>query len=417
MRKIVYLIALIGVMGLNACNEEFGTVTITFTKATPIYGDLAEIRQTPLKGEISSIVNPGKIFVSENKLLVGEENKGIHVIDNSNPENPVNISFINIPGNKEFYVQGNHIYAESYYDMVKIDISNINEPVLVSRVEDAFNASNFDNNGQALIGFNFEKVSYEPGEDERYDDIVLANQVNYFNYRDQIIPPSNVPASFAGNSQQAIGSVNRIAYNDGYVYVISRSFLTSFSDNGTLELQSSFSLAWEMETIFPHDNKLFVGTMSSMEVLDLSDPANPSNIYTFWHAVSCDPVLPVDDVAYLTLRSGGTNCPGDDNLLFALDITDASNATIAQQITMDSPFGMTMIGDKLYVGEGENGIKIFDATDRRNLVLETSDRSIKAYDVLAHPTRADLLLIAGPNGLDQYKIEVDERVLLSSLSF
>lgn len=417
MKRIVYSFSAICLLLLSACNEEFGTTTIRFTKATAIYADLDEIRSTPLKGEASNIVNAGKIFVAQNMILVGEEGKGVHVIDNTNPENPINTSFINIPGNKEFYVQNNHLYAESYYDMIKIDISNPKDPVLLSRVENAFTAEYQNDLGEALIGFDFQEATVELNKDENYNDQIIANHTNYFDYQSRIIPESNVPVSFAGNSQQAIGTVNRITFNNNHVYVISRQFLTTFSDNGVLERISSSLQGWNMETIYPYADKLFVGTQNSMEIFDVSIPSDPSREFTFFHATSCDPVFPVDNAAYITLRSTGTNCPGDDDVMVVLDITNVDSPLQVDQIDMASPFGMTMISDKLYVGEGENGLKIFDATDRLNLKLEKWDKSIQAYDVLAHPGRPDLLLVAGPEGLKQYTIDVDERLLLSSIQF
>ena len=60
------------------------------------------------------------------------------------------------------------------------------------------------------------------------------------------------------------------------------------------------------------------------------------------------------------------NAPAMKNALIVLDITSMALAEQIQEIEMESPYGLTMIGDKLYVGEGENGLKIFDATDRRN---------------------------------------------------
>ena len=84
---------------------------------------------------------------------------------------------------------------------------------------------------------------------------------------------------------------------------------------------------------------------------------------------------------------------------------------------MESPYGMTMIGDRLYVGEGANGLKIFDATLPRSLVFESWDRHIEAYDIIAHPIRTDLVQVAGPVGFSQYQIENNDFVLLSQINF
>ena len=161
MKKLLLLLLPLSILFFHSCTKDFGHVEVTYTKATAVYGDLEVIRDTPLLENARLISNAGKVFVAENMLLIGEEEKGIHIVDNADPKNPTNLSFINIPGNREFYVKGNILYAESLYDMIKVDISNQNQPKLVSRVKDAFaNSDDFkDANNNTLIKFEFEEVT------------------------------------------------------------------------------------------------------------------------------------------------------------------------------------------------------------------------------------------------------------------
>ena len=416
MKKTIYLLSLLAIGVMTSCTKDFGSVEVNYTKATAIYGDLDEIRNTPLLEEARSVENPGKIFVSDELLLIGEEGKGIHIIDNSDPTNPQALEFLNIPGSREYYVEGDQLFAESYYDMVKIDISDARAPKLASRVENAF-AQDFTNNeGKLLLGFEYEQVTekLEEGTDF-YNQFYGSNEVYYYDFANQLIPPSAVPASFAGTSNSGIGAINRIAYQDDHLYVISRSYMTIFKDEGDLTFLSTNPVGWQMETIFPHKGKMFVGTQNSMEIFDVSNPLQPQVVSSFWHATSCDPVYPVDNVAYVTLRTGDvSNCPGDENSLVVLDISSLNNPLTAQEIEMESPYGLTLANNKLYVGEGKNGLKIFDATDRLNLQLEKFDQSIEAYDVIHHPLHTNILLVAGPDGLGQYEIEGEERLSLVS---
>ena len=66
----------------------------------------------------------GKITVDGNYIYLSEPYKGIHVIDNSNPSSPKNVSFINIPGNEDMAITGKTLYADAYGDLVTFDISN-----------------------------------------------------------------------------------------------------------------------------------------------------------------------------------------------------------------------------------------------------------------------------------------------------
>lgn len=416
MKKVIFPLLLLTAIAFQSCTKDFGKVEVTYTKATAVYSDLSEMRAIPLMGEVQPVVNPGKIFVAEDLILIGEEEKGIHVVDNTDPANPSAQAFINIPKNREYYIEGDHLYAESLYDMLKIDISDKNNPILISRVENAFAQDITNDNGEVLTGFTFEEVTEEVDGDSRLLDQIWGwNNVFFHDFANQLIPPSAVPASFAGTSSNAIGAVNRIAYQNNHVYVIGRSNMTIFEDQEELSFISTNPVGWQMETIFPHEDNIFVGSQTAMQIFDVSNPERPEVISSFWHATSCDPVYPVDDVAYVTLRTGdATDCPGDENSLVVLDISNISNPIETQSIEMESPYGLTLANDRLYVGEGSNGLKIYDATNRKQLELLTFDQSIEAYDVIHHPTRSDLLLVAGPEGLGQYEIEGTEKLALVS---
>jgi hypothetical protein len=143
-----------------------------------------------------------------------------------------------------------------------------------------------------------------------------------------------------------------------------------------------------------------------MIVMSISNPTMPAYISEYQHPTSCDPVYPNGNVAYLTLRTGDfSGCSGDENTLTVLDISTVSNPVEIDQITMQSPYGMTLIDNKLFVGEGENGLVIFDATNPSALVQLSSNPSIKAYDIIKHPTLTDVVLTTGNNGLEQYKVD------------
>ena len=244
MKKLLLVLLPLTFFILQSCTKDFGSVEVSYKKATAVYGDLAAIRNTPLMEGARPITDAGKIFVAEDLLLIGEEGDGIHIVDNTDPKNPINLSFMNIPGNREYYVAGNILYAESHYDMLKIDISNKSQPRIVSRVEDAFATSeNFKNAaGEVLIKFTFEDITEKVSEDsEIYQQLWGHQEIYYYDFANQLIPPSQVPVSFAGNSSASVGSVNRIAATKGHVYVISSNAIHPFEDNGGL---TGFEKVW-----------------------------------------------------------------------------------------------------------------------------------------------------------------------------
>ena len=56
----------------------------------------------------------------------------------TDPADPENMGFIEIPGNVDIAIKNNTLYADSYVDLVAIDISDIENPEEVNRVEDVF---------------------------------------------------------------------------------------------------------------------------------------------------------------------------------------------------------------------------------------------------------------------------------------
>ena len=77
----------------------------------------------------------GKIYTYNEYIFVNDRYQGIHVIDNSNPQQPVKIAFIKIPGNVDISVKDDYLYADSLMDLVVLDISDINNIVQINRLE------------------------------------------------------------------------------------------------------------------------------------------------------------------------------------------------------------------------------------------------------------------------------------------
>lgn len=80
------------------------------------------------------IKNLGKIYYKDNHIFVNEINKGIHIIDNNDPVNPVPIKFIKIWGSKDIAIKGNILYADNITDLVAIDISDLDNVVETKRI-------------------------------------------------------------------------------------------------------------------------------------------------------------------------------------------------------------------------------------------------------------------------------------------
>ena len=111
---------------------------ITYEANIPVYMEFNDFRSSFAKSEPIEISTPGKIYFKDNYLFVNEVSKGIHVIDNSDPANPEKVGFYEIMGNVDMAIRGNILFADSYIDLVAIDITDIEKPVEINRIENVF---------------------------------------------------------------------------------------------------------------------------------------------------------------------------------------------------------------------------------------------------------------------------------------
>lgn len=81
---------------------------------------------------------PAKIYVKGNLIFQNDLGSGIHVIDNATPSSPNRIGFIQLRGNSEMSIKGNYLYANSFADLVIIDVTNWQNPTEVKRIRNAF---------------------------------------------------------------------------------------------------------------------------------------------------------------------------------------------------------------------------------------------------------------------------------------
>ena len=415
MKKHLFIIGLVFSLSFFiSCSDQLCEQEVTYTKATAIYADLNDFRIDNINESPKQLESANKIYLSNDLILISERMKGIHVYDNSDPKNPVAINFLTIPGNNEMFVENNIIYADSYYDMLKIDISSPLQATVVSRLENAIRPQFSNDRGQVLVGFNEEIVT----EQLSCSDHIQNNKSIYFDWNSQRIDDSAIPTAFVSNSNGSLGTANRIAKMDDLIFIIDKTNIYTLEDNENLsEATWPQSIGWALETIYPADGHLFLGSNNGMQIFRIQEDNRVSLRGEFFHATGCDPVLPTDqNVAYVTLRSGD-ECPGDENNISVVNIAILNTPSLIQEIAMDSPYGMTLHEDKLYVGEGINGFKIFDASERDNLRLIETNRSIETYDIIVHPTDSNILLFANPNGISQYATEGQDFNLLSSITY
>jgi hypothetical protein len=354
-----------------------------------------------------SMEKPGKISFYGSHMFVNEYQKGIHVVDLSDPTQPELKAFIEVPGNVDMAIRNNLLYAESYVDLLVIDISDPDQPVLEQRIEDLFEyvippydydypLDEIDEKKGVITSYDLKKITRE----------VYKNPNPWPIYWDYAMESSFRNDGMAGgntNTYGVGGSMARFITYDDYLYALESSWKLksiNIADTDKLIVENELSLWGNVETLFIADAHLYVGTSNGMHILDLANPATPNFLSSYTHFTACDPVVIEGDRAYVTLRSGNT-CGGTQDLLEVIDISDKYEPKRLSSFPMIEPYGLAIDNGILFVCEGEYGLKVYDASDEYSITshLIAAFPGINAYDVI--PMESFLFMI-GEDGFYIY---------------
>lgn len=389
--RCVYLVLICA--SFSSCLKD--RCTRHFQYYTPVLEKLSTLRAGVKSLPAQSLQEPGKIFVKGKLVFVNEKNKGIHVIDNSNPAKPVKTSFIAIPGNIDMYASGNFLYADLYCDLAALDISNPSNISVAKFLTRIFP----------------DRVPYTASENA--DSInVITRWIEHDTVADcsaQALIYTTCPscsgtaglfaASNAGGGAKATaGSQARFAAVDNFLYAVTTRTLNivDITQRNNPVQKGTMSVGWDVETIFPYENKLYIGAGSSMSVLDIKDPVNPVQLSWNGHWCSHDPVVVDGKNAYVTLHEANT-CSGTVNQLEVYDLSNEYNPILRKIYPMKYPQGLSKDGDLLFVCD--DGLKIYDASNPAQMVLKAQVRAGDAYDVIA---QNGIAIVTGKQGIYQF---------------
>lgn len=393
-------VAVISLLSFS-CQDEINT-THTFRSMVPVYLEMSDVRARTISVEPpQELENPGKIYIYGDYLLINEPTKGIHILDNTNPANPINRNFIPIEGNVDLAVNSNILYADNYVDLLAFDISNLNNIRLVNRVEDVFSHMYQHNTGQ-IITFK--------------DTVLTSEAVGWGGCFNCEFYKFNASASFSANFSAAAqsygtgGSMARFTLSNGHLYAVDESTMRVFDvqDASEPKFVKPIDLGWGIETIFPFQDKLFIGSNRGMHIYDASTPSSPTRMAVYEHLIACDPVVVNEDYAFVTLRSGNF-CVNNINELQVIDIQDPYQPSLIKGYPMLNPHGLGLAGDNLYIAEGKHGLKSFKVND----VLKIDENqmefleSMSSVDLIPGPKS---LIVIGPDGVCQFDYSIPSKL-------
>lgn len=395
-----------------------------YTGNSPVYMSYADLRAAVKTEQNIDLTNPGKIYYKDNYIFIVEELKGIHVFDNTNPASPVKKTFINLPGVVDISISGSTLYADSFVDLVILDVQNTDNIKEVARVYDIlpytvpstgndYPKAAVDEKKGVVIGWDVKKLR-EKVYTEEYPWPIYYDKggIQFLNATNA----SGASSGISGSGTGFGGSMARFGIKDKVLYIVESNTLKVFDISNKLQPvnMGNFYPGWNVETMFISGDNMFLGTTTGMVIFNISNPLVPTSRIFFNHARSCDPVVVDDTLAYVTLRSG-TTCGGATNCLDVINIKNINSPSLISTYTMTNPHGLGKKGDLLFICDGSAGLKIYDASNPlmiSNHLIYTYP-NINAYDVIPI---GDLLVMIGDNGLYQYNYSnIQDIKLLSKI--
>jgi hypothetical protein len=394
---------------LSSCED---TTYREFTGNSPVYMPYEELRNAIKPTAESDLKNPGKIYFKDNYIFIIEELKGIHVYDNSNPASPVNKAFITVPGVADMVITDNILYADSYVDIVAIDVQDINNIHETGRLKDIlpYTVVPPPNNNLQMGPVDKSKGIVIDWEVATVKERIYSEPIVYPVYAANISGTFDVSSSVreyysGGVSSSGVGiggSMARFGIRNNNLYLLNKNNLNvlDITSRQNPSKLSEINLGWGIETMFLSGDYMYLGTTTGMLIYDITNPKTPFKKSTYNHFRSCDPVVVDDTIAYVTLRTG-TGCGGNVNSLDVVNLKNILLPVLVKSYPMSNPHGLGKDGDLLFICDGTSGLKVYDASDPLNISahLIYSYPGIKAVDAIPI---GNVLVMVASDGLYQY---------------
>jgi hypothetical protein len=323
------------------------------------------------------------------------------------------MGFIEIPGSVDIAIKNNTMYVDSYVDLLAIDVTDPLSATLVSRTESIFEPMLFelsydpnyplaqiDPNAGLVIGWELEEVT---------EIVEVGNGNMWFgNTNSEVMMTESAISSDGGSNSRNVGSLGmggsmaRFTVWGQHLYTVNNTNFHVFdvADERNPVRVNTIEVNRTVETIFPAENHLFLGTTTGMVIYSIHHAETPDFVTVYEHIQSCDPVVVSGDRAYVTLRSG-TECWNSFNTLDVIDLSNMYSPQLIRSFSMTNPHGLGIDNETLFLCDGQDGLKIYDASDDQALVQNQLAHfsDINTFDVIPYN---NVLIMIGTDGLYQY---------------
>ena len=208
--------------------------------------------------------------------------------------------------------------------------------------------------------------------------------------------------SKSANSTGVGGSLAKFTIVGNYLYAVSSHYLytVDISNAANPVKVDESALNFDMETIYPYKNYLFIGSRTGLYIYSLDNPSRPVLKGEAKHGRSCDPVIANYSVSYSTLK-GNSICGPAESGLYIYNVKDSNNPELKKTIPIIEPIGLGMADSALYVSCASEGLKVYSIADAFNPVERETISGYHFIDLIPYN---NLLIGWVSNGIVLYDI-------------
>jgi hypothetical protein len=414
MKKSIFVF-FAGIIAFSGCNDTV-TETVTYMINEPVFMSEEAFRKSiVVTPEPQTISNYGKMCFYDGYIYIAESEKGIHIVNNSDPKNPHCVGFIELIGNADLAIREGKLYADALIDLVWFDVSTPEVPTLEGRLENVFSKyvpvpptgneyridydmcfDNMSGSKGIIVGWNLK----ERTETITYEASGRAVRFGLWGGRYDVSNDAMVMEKSPGSSVGANGSMSRFTIYQDYLYSVINNKMDIIDLRGEKPEKAAegIYIGGNVETIFSYGENMFMGTPTGMLIYSVADPLKPEYMSSVSHVFGCDPVVVENDIAYVTIHSGNW-CGQNVNDLMIYDVSNVKAPIHLKTYPMKKPKGLGIDSGTLFLCD--DGLKIFDASDPYTLLNNqlVHYAGMEGFDVI--PFKNVLMMIA-EDGLYQY---------------
>ena len=394
-------------LALTGCENKV-TEMVTYKINEPVFMATETFRNSVKVNSVpQKITSVGKMCFYNHYLYISEPEKGIHIINNTDPANPQQTGFIELLGNADLAIRNGMLYADSYIDLVWFDVSNPALPELKGRLDSIFPTAVPMTQNQYGIDYTMIYPATNKGIiigwvlKEKTEEV--SHYTGGWKYGGGVLYDGGIALNNGSNGSSSTGvngSMSRFSIYNDHLYSVINNYLNIFNLTGTVPAKESadFYIGRNVETIFSYKENMFMGTPTGMLIYSVKDPVKPVFQSSLTHVYGCDPVVVENDMAYVTVHSGHL-CGQSSNELFVVDVSDVKNPKQLVSYTMTNPKGLGIDNGRLFLCD--DGLKIYNVSDPQMLMSNRLAHytGMDGFDVIP---QNNILMMIADDGLYQY---------------